>query len=271
MGKGVVGLHEGIENRGPLTLEEAEIVRRDPLGDDHYLATFRAEKIAPLAKPGQFVHVKTPFKYLRNPLSILDAEEGYLKILFRAIGTGTRQLADLPLGTKLSFAGPLGQGYRPRGEIWICVAGGYGIAPLLYLLKKYRGRYAQAHFIYGARTANLLKKKEDIGLYATPYLCTDDGSCGIHGQVVVPLQDLLAKLPREKVCVYGCGPTPMLKAVGKLCLSRGVDGQLSLEERMGCAMGSCLGCVAPIKRGDDFVYLRTCTEGPVFDVKEVVL
>lgn len=266
-----MGLHEGIENRGPLVLEEAEIIQRDPLGDDHFLATFRTEKMAPLAKPGQFVHVKTPFKYLRNPLSILDAEGDCLKILFRAIGTGTRLLADLPLGTKFSFAGPLGQGYRPRGAIWICVAGGYGIAPLLYLLKKYQGQYEQAHFIYGARSRNLLKQKEATSKYATSYLCTEDGSEGIHGQVVVPLQELLQRLPRAKVCVYSCGPTPMLKAVGALCLEHDVDGQLSLEERMGCAMGSCLGCVAPIKRGDDVVYLRTCTEGPVFDVREAVL
>jgi dihydroorotate dehydrogenase electron transfer subunit len=224
-------------------------------------------------QPGQFAHLRIlPLKdaLLRRPFSIFQATGDTFSILYKAVGKGTEVLSRMRPGEALGVIGPLGHGFTvpaAGAETPLLVAGGYGMAAM-YLLAE-RSPQKGIVFVGGRRRIDILCEAEFRALGWEVRPTTEDGSHGEQGLVTQPL---LAELRRGTAGrkLFACGPTPLLKAVGRIAEEQGVPAELSMDEHMCCGVGVCLTCVIPVKSGDGWEYQRTCTEGPVFDSREVV-
>ena len=252
--------------------QTVQIVSNERDTDLYFRLVARAPQIAPLVQPGQFAHVRVlPLKeaLLRRPFSIFQVSGDTLSILYKTIGKGTEVLSRMRPGEELSMIGPLGHGFtvpRPAGETPLLVAGGYGMAAL-YLLAQ-RSPQKGIVFVGGRRRVDILCEEEFRALGWEVRVTTEDGTHGEEGLVThALLTELKRPIPGRKL--FGCGPTPMLKAVGRLAAEFDLPAELSLDEHMGCGIGVCLTCVVPIKAGDSWEYQRTCTDGPVFDSRQV--
>ncbi len=221
------------------------------------------------ARPGQFVMVKAWPGFdplLARPFSVHDQDETTFSILFQVKGRGTAILATQKEGDEIQVLGPLGRGFdlSSVGPA-ILVAGGIGIAPFLFLAKQLKAQGQKIYLFYGAKTATellLLDEFETLGVEI--FLATEDGKAGRRGFVTEPLRSFLEKSPQG--VIYACGPLPMLKAVSDLAFTFGLKAFLSLEARMACGLGMCLGCTVPKADGK---FLHVCTEGPVVLAEEV--
>ena len=226
--------------------------------------------------PGQFYMLRGDWgadPLLGRPLSVLgeDRKRGVLRFLLKIVGEGTRRLHAVRSGERVYGLGPLGRPFPmpdrngKRGPV--LVGGGVGVPPLVYLAERMAGESVPFTFLQGARTKeDLLLLGELSALGVKPVITTEDGSAGLLGLVTAPLQEEIARHPQA---VYACGPEGMLKAVAEACRGK-VACHLSLEARMGCGYGVCLGCVVPIKRNGVKSYERVCQEGPVFDGETVL-
>jgi dihydroorotate dehydrogenase electron transfer subunit len=252
--------------------QTVQIISNERDTDLYYRLAVRAPQIAPLVQPGQFAHVRIlPLKdaLLRRPFSIFQVTGGTLSILYKSIGQGTEVLSRMRPDEELNMIGPLGHGFTvPEAgrEIPLLVAGGYGMAAL-YLLAQ-RSPVKGIVFVGGRRRVDILCEREFLELGWEVRVTTEDGSHGERGLVT---QALLAELKRSAPGrkLFACGPTPMLKAVGQLATDFNLPAELSLDEHMGCGIGVCLTCVVPIKAGEGWEYQRTCTDGPVFDSRQI--
>ena len=259
----------------PLKMVEqtVQILSNDRDTDLYFLLVARAPQIAPLVQPGQFAHIRIlPMKdaLLRRPFSIYQTEGETFSILYKAVGKGTEVLSRMRPGDELSAVGPLGHGFtlpQPGGETPLLVAGGYGMAAM-YLLAQ-RSPQKGIVFVGGRRRVDILCEEEFRALGWDVHVTTEDGS---HGEKGLVTQPLIAELQRSTTGkkLFACGPTPMLKAVGKIAQEFDVPAELSMDEHMCCGVGVCLTCVIPVKAGDGWEYQRTCTEGPVFDPRNVI-
>jgi dihydroorotate dehydrogenase electron transfer subunit len=253
--------------------QTAEIVANERDTDLYFLLVVRAPRIAPLVQPGQFAHIRiSPMKeaLLRRPFSIFRADADTLSFLYKSVGRGSDMLSRMRRGEDLSLIGPLGHGFtvpRAGGETPLLVAGGYGMAAL-YLLAQ-RSPQKGIVFVGGRRGVDILCEAEFRALGWEVRVATEDGSLGEKGFVTQPL---LAELRRGATGrkLFACGPTPMLKAVGRIAEEIKVPAELSMDEHMCCGVGVCLTCVIPIKTEGGWEYQRTCTEGPVFDSRQVL-
>ena len=252
--------------------QTVQIVSNKRDTDLYFRLVVRAPQIAPLVQPGQFVHVRIlPLKHalLRRPFSIFQVSGDTLSVLYKTVGQGTEMLSRMQPGDELNLIGPLGHGFTvpaPGSETPLLVAGGYGMAAL-YLLAQ-RSPQKGIAFVGGRRRVDILCEEEFRALGWEVRVTTEDGSQGEKGLVTHALKAELGRhSPGRKL--FACGPTPMLKAVGQLAAEFNLPAELSLDEHMGCGIGVCLTCVVPIKTGDGWEYQRTCTEGPVFDSRQV--
>lgn len=252
--------------------ETVRIISNERDTDLYFRLVIRAPRIAPRVQPGQFAHVRIlPLKdaVLRRPFSIYQATGDTLAILYKTVGKGTTALAQMHPGDELHALGPLGHGFTvppPGGEFPLLVAGGYGMAAM-YLLAQ-RSPQKGIVFVGGRRRVDILCEDEFRGLGWEVRATTEDGSHGERGLVTQPL---LAELRREARGrkLFACGPTPMLRAVGCIAEEFGVPAELSMDEHMCCGVGVCLTCVIPVKTAEGWEYQRTCTEGPVFETRDV--
>jgi dihydroorotate dehydrogenase electron transfer subunit len=252
--------------------QTARIVSNERDTDLYFRLVVRAPQIAPLVQPGQFVHLRVPSMkaaLLRRPFSVFQVAGDTLALLYKAVGKATEALARMGSGEELSLIGPLGHGFtvpQPGAEIPLLVAGGYGMAAM-YLLAQ-RSPQKGIAFVGGRRHTDILCEEEFRALRWEVRVTTEDGSHGENGLVTKPL---LAELRRRTAGrkLFACGPTPMLKAVGEIAEEFQVPAELSMDEHMCCGVGVCLTCVIPVKTGDGWEYQRTCTEGPVFDARQV--
>jgi dihydroorotate dehydrogenase electron transfer subunit len=226
--------------------------------------------VAEDARPGQFVHIKVEGFTLRRPISIcdIDRRNGSIRIVFEIRGHGTAKMTDANVGDNIDMIAPLGNGFTlpeniaPDRRI-ITVGGGIGVAPLLGAAAVMR---ESATAILGFRSYDKVILANDFRYYDVNVItCTDDGSVGVKGSVVAPLEAELAKRDVDKV--YACGPLPMLAAIVQICAKNGVECEVSLEQRMGCGVGACAVCACEVKHGMQMV----CRDGPVFKGEEVVL
>jgi len=237
--------------------------------------TLEAPWIAETAAPGQFIHVRIPSGYhplLRRPFSVYDTDrKRKASFLFRVEGEGTRLLSLCAAGDPIDVLGPRGRGFRieeiPEEAATLLVGGGIGIPPIAYLSRVLRERKREHEVLFGARGKQHLLGVDRLEALGQPVsICTDDGSVGRTGLVTEALEERLRDLSGQPVWLFACGPTAMLQVVIGLChWYTNVIGQVSLEERMSCGIGACLGCVVKTVRG----YERVCTEGPVFDARDL--
>ena len=233
-----------------------------------FLLKVYSPSIAASAQPGQFCNIKvseTTVPLLRRPFSISDVEEEIVSFMFNIFGEGTRILAEKRVGETLNILGPLGHGFEMQGdyETAIFAAGGMGSAPFPFLAKRMQEDKRIISFVGGRSSKFVITQ----GL-PNPLIATDDGSLGTRGNVVELLRENIEH--GGKVRIFGCGPTPMLKALQKFALEKKLDCQLSTETAMACGFGICQGC--PIESVEENEkYLLVCKDGPVFNAEEIVL
>lgn len=257
-------------------LQMATIVENKPLTPDVYHLILNAPKLAEEAKPGQFVMVRVAPGFeptLRRPFSLhrFDKEAGQIELIYQVLGKGTDILARRKPGEELELLGPLGNGFWLSDEKRIgLVGGGMGITPLLAAAEKIVNEGKEVVTFLGARTGNCLLAAKEFERLGPLYLTTDDGSIGERALVTKPLVEYLEK--NQLDLVLACGPIPMLKAVADVVNARGIPTEFSLEQRMGCGVGVCLGCAFPIKADtpEGYTYKRDCHDGPVFWAHEVL-
>lgn len=262
----------------------ATVTDQRELGSGHWLLALEAPEIAATARAGEFVMLGLPGierMLIRRPFSIArvsgdDTPPRTIEILYKVFGQRTAAFSELRPGARMSVLGPLGRGFwlpeadGPR-EL-LLVAGGIGIAIFPLLVQQLGPHPEGARLLYGARSAGELVMREWFVEQGVPVeVATEDGSAGRAGLVTSLLEERLAEQPAGTRLVLACGPTPMLRAVADLALARDVPCQLALEETMACGFGVCLGCVVPRRNpeGEFDRFVRVCTEGPVFDAREV--
>ena len=194
-------------------------------------------------------------------------------MLYQIIGEGTKQLSEMPKGAPLQVLGPLGNtfNFTTKPEPAILVGGGAGIASLMLLAVALRKNGIETTGLVGAQHhARLLSVSDLESIGITTHIATDDGSVGHHGYITDILANLLKQADLHRPTIYACGPHGMLAAVTKIAVDYEVPAQIAMENRMGCAMGVCLGCVCPVRTDtDSFEYQRVCTEGPVFNATDI--
>ena len=246
------------------------IADKTAIAREIYSFTISCPEVAAVACPGQFVHIRAKGYTLRRPISIcgIDKEKGTLRIVFEIRGEGTAEIAKLNKGDLIDMLAPLGHGFtvEPSYNKEVLIGGGIGTPPMLPLAKAYGDK---AVAISGFRNASAVILQDDFRKTgAETILCTDDGSAGIHGFVTQPLKELAEKGGID--AVYACGPMPMLKGVAAICKENGIFCQISLEERMACGIGACLGCACRTVRNDEEYFAHVCKDGPVFNAEEVL-
>lgn len=233
-----------------------------------------------------------------------------LEVIYRVVGAGTAWLAELKPGRAVSVIGPLGNGFavRPQKPAAVLIAGGVGIPPMIYLAQVLAAADKQVKAFCGVRSEHLLPLKlrgpSQVSPLGEPALCaaefaahgvataiaTDDGSLGWKGLVPHVFEQWLdggaggarsspaVAEPSRDLVVYACGPERMMHAVGRVCLAREIECQLALERHMACGMSTCQSCVVKVRSGGPlvgeqapaWVYKLVCTDGPVFDARDLV-
>ena len=242
----------------------------------YFRLVLHAPAIAPLIQPGQIAHVrimKMKDALLRRPFSIFQVGRDTFSILYKNVGKGTDALSRMRVGEELSVIAPLGHGFtvpKPGGETPLLVAGGYGMAAMFLLAQ--RSPQKGIVFVGGRRRVDILCEQDFAAIGWEVRVATEDGSHGEKGFVTVPL---IAEIRNSKFEIrnyklFACGPTPMLKAVGKIAEDFNLPAELSMDEHMCFGVGTCLACVIKVKTGEGWEYQRTCTEGPVYDSRQIL-
>ena len=280
----------------PMYDETVAVIENRSLPGGHFLLSLDARRQATAARPGQFAMVRILGRsdvLLRRPMSIFDvqtpdggqagsprqAPPRILQLLYKIVGRGTRLMAELKPGDKVGLIAPLGHGffeeeYLPsahESDEILHVAGGIGIAALLLPAKHLAGAGFKQRLFFGARTkADLVGVKEFKPLVRAMLLATENGSAGYRGFVTRPLEDYLTKHTNRKFLLMVCGPWAMLRATVELAKRFRHPCLVSMENRMGCGLGVCLGCSIRVQGTGHEAYQRVCTEGPVFWAEKIV-
>ena len=216
--------------------------------------------ISDIAAPGQFVNIRLDGLYLRRPISVCDARDGRLTLIYKVVGKGTEKMAATPAGESWLVLTGLGNGYDTSlsGERPLLIGGGAGVPPMYMLCRKLIEEGKHPHVILGFNTADEVFYTEEFRtLGADVTVATADGSCGVRGFVTDAMSGL------DYTYFYTCGPEPMLRAVYDKSVS---SGSFSFEERMGCGFGACMGCSCETKYGNK----RICRDGPVLVKEEII-
>ncbi len=239
-----------------------------------FLLRVDSPDLAAEARPGQFIMVRVNDGIdpcLRRPFSISGTEQGgVVRILYKVVGKGTVILSNKRAGDKLSVLGPLGKGFEitQRAEHLFIVAGGIGIAPMLFLSQAVDKKAVT--FMAGFRTSDEIIDPASVGIKQDISFATDDGSKGYHGRVTDLLEQEIIKHRDNAIGVYACGPVPMLKALSSISDKYRIPCKVSMETFMACGLGACQGCVVrSASVSDQISYHHVCKDGPVFDINEI--
>ena len=255
----------------------AELVEKQQLRPDIFKFSVKAPNIVSKSKPGNFIEIRVSNQvepFLRRPISIynLKKEEGILEFIFQVKGKGTKILAEKEIGQQIDIIGPLGYGtfkYENKNNLAI-IGGGIGIFPLYELAKSAKKEGKKVNSYLGFRSQdNVVLEKEFSDVSDTLIITTDDGTYGKKGFAINYLTEELENKNIDEI--YACGPLPMLKAVQKLAIERKIPCQISLEEKMGCGLGVCLGCAVKTSKSpkEQPQYWHVCKAGPVFNAEDV--
>ncbi|MDD5288340.1 MAG: dihydroorotate dehydrogenase electron transfer subunit [Dehalococcoidales bacterium] len=233
-----------------------------------YLMWLESPEIARQSQPGQFVMVACgEDTILRRPISVHSVDGDKLALLYMIVGKGTEWLTHLKKDDSLDILGPLGNGFKvsPETKSYLFIAGGIGIAPLRFLAEKVKHSCRQITVLHGAQTEQKLYPKELLPKEVSLITATNDGTAGHKGFVT----DLIPTFITTADEVFICGPMPMLGYIAEHQKSLRLEDKpvsISLEMRMGCALGVCYGCTIRTNKGTK----QVCKDGPVFNLNEVV-
>ena len=256
---------------------QAKLVNIEQLKNDIFKFSVEAKEIVKISKPGQFIEIRVTDQvepFLRRPISIynMDKENGILEFKFQVKGKGTEILSKKQVGDLVDIIGPLGYGtfdYSKYQNLAI-IGGGIGIFPLYELAKEAKNNNKNVNTYLGFRNKEfVVLEKEFNEVSDRLVLTTDDGSYAKQGFAI---NDLAEDIEMGKVdAIYACGPLPMLKAVQKLAIEKDIPCQISLEEKMACGLGVCLGCAVKTAKSPAEApeYWHVCKAGPVFNAKDV--
>lgn len=246
------------------------IVESKQVHENIFVQKIHSPEIARLIRPGQFLNIRvseTTFPLLRRPFSICDVDGENIFLMFNILGEGTKILAHKRNGDLVDILGPLGNGFNLDGDYKtaIIIAGGLGAAPFPFVTRKIKRSKKILTFV-GGRT------KQDVITYGLENfnLSSDDGSIGFNGNVVQSLGQNLSMIDIPASKVFGCGPNAMLKVLKDFCIKHDLDCEVSTECAMACGFGICQGCPIESTSNSD-KYLLVCKDGPVFNVKDVVI
>lgn len=252
-------------------LGNCEVLSIEQVAELTYRIRFYSPQVAGTARPGQFLLIrveKTLEPFLRRPMSLhrVGRGEGWVEILFKIVGKGTRILAEKKIGDRLDVMGPLGRGFDLSAkEKFLLIAGGVGIAPLLFAAQELLRAKRDFLFLLGFKNRGeicCIGELKDMG--AELKIATEDGSMGRKGTVIDLLKDYLRSSNHR---LLASGPRAMLRQLTQICEKWDLDCQVCLEERMACGLGACMGCPVRTKGG----YKLVCLDGPVFNLREVLL
>ena len=254
-------------------IHKCKIINKEKITDDFYSLEIVSPKLSKNSLPGQFINVKCNDNklLLRRPFGISDIylKNNTLKILYKVVGDGTKCLSVMNVGDELDVLGPLGKGFgydnSLNDKLVYLVSGGTGIAPFPYLIKSIK-RYTNKIILFSGfkNKKEYLGEKYFEGLEVRNYISSDDGSIGSKGFITdILLNEIkLKKIPSN---IYACGPEEMLKKVSLIAEKYKIDCEISLEEKMACGFGVCMGCTIKTKNGNKLV----CKDGPVFKAEEI--
>ncbi|MBC7218394.1 MAG: dihydroorotate dehydrogenase electron transfer subunit [Candidatus Caldatribacterium sp.] len=251
----------------------SRVRRKERIGERFVLLELEESGIAAQAKPGQFVMVR-PFQevfdpLLARPFAVLRTQGDSFTLLFEVTGRGTALLARAEPGDVLSVLGPLGRGFSLDASSGVLIAGGRGIVPLVFLALEFLKRTIPSLFFVGVRERKelaLLRVLE--GIPEVFWSCEEKVAGGFCGTVLDLVRRHLDAVFKSDAKVYACGPEGMLRKLKEIFSGREEKVEVSLETRMGCGFGVCLGCAVPKKGGG---YWHVCSDGPVFKLSEVML
>jgi dihydroorotate dehydrogenase electron transfer subunit len=253
-----------------LFIVNSPVVETKQVHENIFIQKIYSPEIARLIKPGQFLNIRVSentFPLLRRPFSICDVDVDHIFLMFNILGEGTRMLSHKHAGDLVDILGPLGNGFNLEGDYKtaIFVAGGLGAAPFPFVTRKIISKKNIISFV-GGRT------KQDVITYGLEnlILSSDDGSVGLHGNVVQSLEKNLDKIVIASSKVFACGPNAMLRVLKDFCLKHNLNCEVSTECAMACGFGICQGCPIESTSNSD-KYLLVCKDGPVFNVKDVVI
>jgi len=289
----------GRDHRGTIFVEDAELLSQQEFPGRQFVIRLRAPKCAAAATPGSFAHLSCDALIpMRRPLSIMrvDAQAGWIEILYKIVGPGLEALSGQPVGTVLSVMGPIGQGFRPSAARprALLVGGGVGIPPMVFLAESLKRRRdadwkplvlmgSEIPFPFRARPSGIIVQGMPAEAIACMPLLDDWGVpsrlatlAGFPGCFDGYVTDLAAAwlssldaAALAEVEMFACGPTPMLQSAARVARRFGVPAQVSLEEFMACAVGGCAGCAVPVVTESGLAMKRVCVDGPVFDANAV--
>jgi dihydroorotate dehydrogenase electron transfer subunit len=279
--------------RGTICLESAAVLSQQTYDGDQYVLRVQAPDCAAAARAGQFAHLSCdPLLAMRRPVSIMrvDARQGWVDFLYKAVGQGTSLLAQRRRGENISVLGPIGQPFtadpgRPRS---LLLGGGIGMPPMIFLaeqLKRQAGNQpllllgSEVPFPFRQQPSRILVPGVPDGVIAAMPLLEDWGvACRLaslqgypgcyEGYITELARDWLEALDdrqRSEVEIFACGPHPMLEAAARLARDYDLPCQVSVEEFMACAVGGCAGCVIEVQTQQGPAMKRVCVDGPVFD------
>jgi dihydroorotate dehydrogenase electron transfer subunit len=250
----------------------------------HYLMSLAVSKVFRNAQPGQFAMLRPGtrgFPFLGRPLGIYSLagkrDSTQMEVLYRVAGKGTKAISALCEGDRVEILGPLGNRFELKASMTTAafVAGGIGIAPLVFLAGKLsaaaKSKKPRMILYIGAKdSASLLGIDRMKAFGADVRVSTDDGSSGYRGPVTDLFGKDLAALDSSRTSVFVCGPNPMLRRMSNLIEGHSLSCQVLMEERMACGMGACLGCTIEVRTPSGTEYRQVCVDGPVFDLQSIV-
>lgn len=282
-------------HRDTIFNEQGPILAHEHLPGDQHILRLQAPECAAHARPGQFVHVQVhPLRPLRRPISLMRASpgEGWIEVLYKSVGEGTRLLAQRQAGEVIDLLGPIGIPFKATGRRPLLIGGGVGMPPMLFLAEdlKRQGGFSplvilgsEVPFPFQPRPSRILTPALPGNVMAAMPLLDDwgipcrlaslQGFPGCYEGYVTGLARLwlqgLDEEAQKEVEIFACGPHPMLTAVARLADEFTLPCYVSLEEFMACGVGGCAGCVVPVATEQGMTMKRVCVDGPVFDARQV--
>ncbi len=255
--------------------EQAKVLSQACIATDIY-SLWLSVSFANEVKAGQFVtlYLNDRSRLLPRPISICeaDAQQGAIRLVYRTVGAGTKEISGLQAGDEIQVMGPLGNGFPLEvcsGKRVLLVGGGIGIPPMYQTAKNLIRAGVDVRFVAGYRSSETYLL-EDMQKTAPVTVATDDGSLGVHGTVT----DAILAESLQADIIFACGPKPMLRSLKEYAEAHNTELWVSMEERMACGIGACLGCVCKTTREDGHSHVknaRVCKDGPVFPAGEVDL